>query len=688
MAVIQSGVPWTSGLDDNTAGVAARNAAANAPAPGGTLDPAQYIDPDELAAALTALNVAQYVDASELTTALNALNVSQYTDATELAAAIAALNVSQYTDASELAAALSTYATTASVTSAIAAAPPKGSVPTATKTAAYTAAVGETVLVDVSDRFVNDAVYTNSSATVTSATAAFTSADIGRSLSISSQYVPPGATITAVASGTSATMSKTAVATGSSKYLGILMTAPVTAPASATAGSTFTVKKVDWSPSPVTVVPASGDDIDGLSSVKIKYRNVARTFVKGTGTSWSVAGGLVPVFGSPGSSTYDRSLPFYIPADGSLNNLRSAFSRVKAGVGNPAKILCKGDSTTYGTLGNGGNGAAPAYNPLSLTQPQTISWVDRCRKLLTTSSAFGGRVDEGAIFSPDTSDTRITLGTGWSASGGWTAASTATGTLTFADDNTSNAYDLMVTKTTGASTFTVTIDAESPQTVTVTSQTNATNVTYRVTSASLSTHSVVISAPNAASISIQAITPVNTTTPAIATMSRAGVSGQTLATYVGSTSQLLTGFWDNTLTSYKPDAAFLLMGINDMHNYSSGSIATNVATYKTNLTTFVTGCQALMCDPIFMVWPSRGYAGQSPSDIEAFPYHQAIYEVADDYGVPTLDLARRWGYGWSPVNYLAQNGVTPTPMYDGTHPTLAGYQDIAHMVASFLEQVV
>jgi lysophospholipase L1-like esterase len=130
------------------------------------------------------------------------------------------------------------------------------------------------------------------------------------------------------------------------------------------------------------------------------------------------------------------------------------------------------------------------------------------------------------------------------------------------------------------------------------------------------------------------------------------------------------------------------MGINDMHNYSSGSIATNVATYKTNLTTFVTGCQALMCDPIFMVWPSRGYAGQLPSDIEAFPYHQAIYEVADDYGVPTLDLARRWGYGWGPVNYLAQNGVTPSPMYDGTHPTLAGYQDIAHMVASFLEQVV
>jgi hypothetical protein len=159
MAVIQSGVPWTSGIDDNTAGVAARNAAANAPAPGGTLDPAQYIDPDELAAALTALNVAQYVDASELTTALNALNVSQYTDATELAAAIAALNVSQYTDASELAAALSTYATSASVTSAISAAPPKGSVPTATKTAAYTASVGEMVLVDVSDRFVNDAVY-------------------------------------------------------------------------------------------------------------------------------------------------------------------------------------------------------------------------------------------------------------------------------------------------------------------------------------------------------------------------------------------------------------------------------------------------------------------------------------------------------------------------------------------------
>jgi hypothetical protein len=66
----------------------------------------------------------------------------------------------------------------------------------------------------LTSRTVADAVTTSGSATVTSATAAFTSTDVGRS--ISGTGIPAGATIASVTNGTTAILSANATATGSS----------------------------------------------------------------------------------------------------------------------------------------------------------------------------------------------------------------------------------------------------------------------------------------------------------------------------------------------------------------------------------------------------------------------------------------------------------------------------------------
>jgi hypothetical protein len=70
-----------------------------------------------------------------------------------------------------------------------------------------------------STRSVADGATTNSSATLTSASAAFTSADVGNP--ITGTNIQSGTTISAVNSATSVTMSKTATATGSNIWINI-----------------------------------------------------------------------------------------------------------------------------------------------------------------------------------------------------------------------------------------------------------------------------------------------------------------------------------------------------------------------------------------------------------------------------------------------------------------------------------
>ena len=80
--------------------------------------------------------------------------------------------------------------------------------PTITKTA------NNGIIVDYGARTVSDAVTTNSSATLTSASANFTAGDVGKS--IAGTAIPPGTTIQSRTSATTITMSSSATATATS----------------------------------------------------------------------------------------------------------------------------------------------------------------------------------------------------------------------------------------------------------------------------------------------------------------------------------------------------------------------------------------------------------------------------------------------------------------------------------------
>jgi lysophospholipase L1-like esterase len=169
--------------------------------------------------------------------------------------------------------------------------------PTAVKTGPYTAAVNDLAQVDASgsSRQVYDAVTTSGSATITSATAAFTAADVGKPISVLG--FNPGATITAVNSATSITASANATSSGTSQVLTIggPGSVAVTLPAGAAAGALVAVKKLDATAKQVLVTPSGGDTIDSVAApLVIARRYAARRFRKDSATNWVVEDGYTP----------------------------------------------------------------------------------------------------------------------------------------------------------------------------------------------------------------------------------------------------------------------------------------------------------------------------------------------------------------------------------------------------------
>jgi lysophospholipase L1-like esterase len=280
-----------------------------------------------------------------------------------------------------------------------------------------------------------------------------------------------------------------------------------------------------------------------------------------------------------------------------------------------------------------------------------------------------------SVTEPST-DARFTVGAGWTGVP-ITVNAGAGGTLTFADDNQADTWDICLLLGAGTAAATISISVDGVPTVfTMPSLSNPRVLTVRVSAGAVGTHTLVFGAPSVGSYSILSIDPTQSATPPVVKIGWVGISGQSLATLnpgsIGSGSNM------SYLLNQYPDIAHLHMGINDMHTWGAGSgtPAAGAAVYQTNLAAWVSAFRAQNCDPVFTVWPSNGYAAQNPGVYEQLLWHQAIYAVADANNVAVLDLARRWGYGGGQTGKQA--------MYDGTHPTLFGYRDIATMVAGFL----
>lgn len=149
-----------------------------------------------------------------------------------------------------------------------------------TKRFAFTAEDGDVILADATSRQVTDAVTTNGSKTVTSATGAFTAADVGKP--ISGTGIPAATTIASINSSTSVQTSanSTATATGVTVTIGAAFTIALPA---ASLGAKVTVKCL--SANDVTLDPPGAATIDGASTLVLSTQYQAAQLVC-DGTNW------------------------------------------------------------------------------------------------------------------------------------------------------------------------------------------------------------------------------------------------------------------------------------------------------------------------------------------------------------------------------------------------------------------
>lgn len=362
----------------------------------------------------------------------------------------------------------------------------------------------------------------------------------------------------------------------------------------------------------------------------------------------------------------------FIPGDGCLLNFRKAAVRARHG-GRAVRVNCKGDSTTLGTLSG--------TNPNTLLRKDYV-WFSRARQGLQINGGLGaiGQVEESIMQMNTADDARFTY-----AGGATGPTLAATQTMTFADAAGHDAYDLCILRSGGAASVSVSVDAGGAQVLDLTTVVNNQAGTFRVTGVGTGAHSVVITGPAAGTAQFTNVEPITLATPPIIKLGGVGASGQTLAALnpsaTGSGSQMAP------ILRPLPDLMFLLMGVNDMRG--SADLVAGAATFKANVTAFVTAFQAQGTDVVLMTAPSY-FSNQSgvPSQDESVLFHQAIYDVARATNCAVLDVQRRWGYGVASTTGASSTPVTNSAMYDGTHPTLYGYWDIGRMVAYFLASIV
>jgi lysophospholipase L1-like esterase len=379
------------------------------------------------------------------------------------------------------------------------------------------------------------------------------------------------------------------------------------------------------------------------------------------------------VLGRGGASTgvnsprYDKLSSIYIPTDECLLRYRSAILRARHG-GAKCRVNVRGDSTTLGVLSG--------TNPNTLLRKDYI-WFSRARQMMMSGQMLPGQIEESIMQMAVADDARFSY---VGATGGLLTNGQS---QTFADASGHDAYDLVILRSGNAASVVVsgTEVVGTPLTVDLTTITNNQAATKRIPMSSTTAHTITIAGPAIGSAQITNIEPVTVANPPIMAIGGVGVSGQTLATL----NPTVTGSGSNMAPVLRPlpDLEFLLMGVNDMRG--SADLAAGAATYKANVSAFVTAFQAQGTDVVLMIAPSYN-SNQSgvPSATESVLFHQAVYDVADAQGCAVIDMQRRWGYGVTPTTGSATTPATNNAMYDGTHMTLLGYWDKGRVVARFL----
>lgn len=351
---------------------------------------------------------------------------------------------------------------------------------------------------------------------------------------------------------------------------------------------------------------------------------------------------------------FQPELSLYLPTGClGLPNAAAALARARNG-GAPLRITCIGDSITRGAIG----GAADYVGQ---------SYPGRLRSILTR---YGTAV-EGVVFAIDGTDSRVTLGSGWSVASAfgvanWTGTSPA-GALVVTPTTSGTVVRVQYARRTiDSTTVSVSIDGGAASTF-------STNVTspsvdsayFTVTGLTNTTHSVSITATGG-SVWIMGVSVEPAASGCIVT--RAGVDGITSSTMTTQPTSKVTPFGSfvglGAGVGWTPDLIVLNLGTNDAF-FNNVTPSTTTA----NLVGAVSAAASSACD-VLLVAPSL-YDTTVGSPQRS--WIKAVYDAADTSLAPLVDIGNRWGT-YAVAKTRGHFGA------DHEHPTALGYTDMAEAV--------
>jgi len=372
----------------------------------------------------------------------------------------------------------------------------------------------------------------------------------------------------------------------------------------------------------------------------------------------------LPAAVGPRSGAFDALTGVYLPttAQQTLRRSKQALATARAGLAQ-VNLLCAGDSETAGLGVNAGGTYIPA-NAFP-------------GRLATYLNALGyAKVGTGWVYPAHNltapQEARITTtGSAWTTTGPQLyATSTGSSTITFTSDVAGTIAEFQYLPTSAA--FSYQIDGGSAVNVTPAGS-GTTPVVVSVTGLSSSAHTVTINA-SAAGVLVQAF-QVRAATGGLL-VSNAGIAGSTALNWL-QTAGTPSGV--GNVVSPAPDITLLALGINDARSGGSAFDGTP-AQFKANYGPVISRFLVSLNKPVWLcVQVPPAVADQTGGHYSWAAWQSAIYDLADIWGCPLLDLTYHFG------GYQGQTASNTDGLYyDGLHPSDKGYALVAHAWATAL----
>lgn len=353
-----------------------------------------------------------------------------------------------------------------------------------------------------------------------------------------------------------------------------------------------------------------------------------------------------------------------------LPKWRTALGRVKSGNGN-ARILCLGDSTSFGYGSNGSSSG----NLKAMSYPTQLAGLFNAVGINAHWNSFLGNQFGTGNACNSLNDSRLTFGSGWSylnnspTIGGYlfSVSASASGALSFAPTVNVDTFVVYYLRGNEGSSargkFQMDINGGTPTVVdtdTGSDQIVSATITGTLGSNTLNLHwnangNVYIIGVEAYDSSKKWVSIVNAGWPNAKSGDVAGTNNPGWAPLYG-------------ISMVPPDLTLLNIGINDQNN------AIAISTFSANVQAIITAAQA--SGDVVLVTYNQSNPGTYASASTQSAYIAALYQLAAANNLVLIDTYARW------VSYSSSNALGLN--FDGLHPNGLGYADIARSIMNVI----